>query len=108
MVGGEVEDEMAASIARFTRQPVGKRRRLSPQQMSTVAGLALALLLAVTVARSERQPERATTPAEQGTSATWQWRLTSTQPEQIAYYLVTSPEGAERVRSWAWYEHALL
>ena len=97
-----------ATTVRFRRQHARIRRSLHVQQFSMVAGLALALALAITVARSESEPPRATTLADQGSSATWQLRPMPSQPEQIAYYLVTSEEGAERVRSWAWYEHALF
>jgi hypothetical protein len=99
---------MAATTVRFSRQPARMRRRLKPQHVSTVAGLALALVLAVTVARSESEPHRSATSAEQRSLVTWQSRSNPRQPEQVAYYLVTSEEGAQRVRSWAWYEHALL
>ena len=99
---------MAATNIRFGRQPARRWRWHKLQQVSTLAGLALAGVLAVTVARSESAPQRATAPAEQESAAHWQLRPVPSRPEQIAYVLVTSEEGAARVRSWAWYEHALL
>jgi hypothetical protein len=107
MAGGKAEDEMATT-ARFGRRRASSGRRLRLQHISTVAGLALALALAATVARSESKPARAPLASVQSSSPTWHWQPTPNQPEQIAYYLVTSEEDAARVRSWAWYEHALL
>ena len=91
-----------------SRRRIGARWRLKFQLVSTVTGLALTVTLAVMVARAEDRPRTATPPAEQTSVASWQARPALSQAEDVAYYLVTSEEGEQRVRSWSWYEHDLL
>src|SRR5688572_13456151 len=98
-----MEDEnMAATLTSVLR------RRFRLQHATTLAGLVVAVLLVVTVGVTESVPSHPDATAQRGQPAARQPVPAPRASEQVAYYRVSSQEQALLVRSWAWYEHALL
>ena len=98
-------------MASGTTSPHGEltsRKRFKLQQVSTLAGLALAMLLTVTVAKSESADQSTSSMGEPASAALVPLQPGAHSNPEVVYYLVSSQEEADQVRSWVWYEHALL
>jgi hypothetical protein len=89
-------------------EPGAPWRRLSFEQLTTFAGLTLAIVLLLVLIQSEGDARNLSGESPTSTARLIEPQAGTYPAEQVAFYIVDSEEQAELVRSWQGYEHALL